>query len=112
MMCDASTIARSWCRFGIKYGASEIRLPAWLCARFELTERVKKAELAAFTNELWKIADAQQDAMRKAKLIQKDLAKRYMKEHSEPGLYAKKDGDDFEVRSPVLIHPSAKIGHG
>jgi len=35
-----------------------------------------------------------------------------LKKENSPQLYQKKEGDDFEVIQPVLIHPSAKIGHG
>merc|ERR1712000_373004 len=35
-----------------------------------------------------------------------------LKQHQSESLYQKKDGDDFEVIQPVLIHPSAKIGRG
>ncbi len=35
-----------------------------------------------------------------------------LRQKKSPQLYAKKEGDDFQVIQPVLIHPSAKIGRG
>lgn len=35
-----------------------------------------------------------------------------LKKDASAQLYVKRDGDDFTVIHPVLIHPTAKIGHG